>query len=411
MKTRLPPYVLNSILIASASLAIAGCSGQSIPGSQLIGQNVYIAPVIKPLKAIEGNVNAQTLWQVNTGTGVSNAKIHPFANSTAIYTANGASVTAWDKTSGKALWSNPVGEFITGGVNGNNETVFAGSRDGTAVAFDAKTGKIKWISALGTEVLAVSSASKGRVVFRTIDGKLHGLNSADGEAVWQRQQRTPQLSVYGASVPIVVDTGVIAGFDNGKLAAYSLLSGKPIWEVTLSVPKGSSELDQLVDIDGRLKPLGNALFASNNNGRLAGINMGNGDVGWARVFSSITGSDATAKGVFSTDEKGHIWKIDPLSGKDIWKQDDLENRQPTAPTLTASGSHIVIGDKQGNLHWIDTSNPLRDKDGKVSQSGSGGKVTARISGDPAGYHVPVLRQSETIYAFGRSGVLTAIRSQ
>ena len=396
MNTRLPPYVLNSVLIASVSLAVAGCSGQSIPGSQLIGQNVYVAPVIKPLKAIASNVNAQTLWQAKTGSSVSNVKLHPFANQTAIYTANGSTVSARNKTTGKIIWSNPVGEFISGGVNGDETTVFIGTRDGKAVALDAKTGKIKWISALGTEVLAISTASQGRVVFRTIDGKLHGLNDTNGDAVWQRQQRTPKLSIYGASVPIIVDKGVIAGFDNGKLAAYVLESGSPIWEVTLSVPKGSSELDQLVDIDGRLKPLGNALFASNNNGRMAGVNMGNGNVGWAKVFSSITGADANENGVFSADEKGHIWKIQPLNGKSVWSQDDLENRQPTTPTLTASGSHAVTGDRQGNLHWVDTQSGL---------------ITARVSGDPVGYHVPVLIDGDVVYALGKSGVLTAIRSK
>ncbi len=396
MNTRLPPYVLNSVLIVSFSLAVAGCSGQSIPGSQLFGQNVYVAPIVKPLKTIAKNVNAQTLWQVNTGTNISNVKIRPFINNTAIYTANGVTLSAWNKTTGAAIWSNPVGQLISGGINGDETTVFAGTRDGNAVAIDAKTGKNKWVAGLGTEVLAVSSASQGRVVFRTIDGKLHGLNSSNGEVVWQRQQRTPQLSFYGASVPIVVDKGVIAGFDNGKLAAYDLNSGKPIWEVTLSVPKGSSELDQLVDIDGRLKPLGNALFASNNNGRMVGVNMGNGKVGWAKVFSSITGADANANNVFSADEKGHIWKIQPLDGKSVWSQDDLENRQPTTPTLTSSGSHAVIGDKQGNLHWIDTQSGL---------------ITARITGDPAGYHIPVVKSGDVVYAFGKGGVLTAIRSR
>lgn len=405
MNSRLPPYVLNSVLIASVSLAVAGCSGQSIPGSQLIGQNVYVAPTLKPLKAIQSNVNAQVLWQVNTGTATSNAKVHPFVNQTGIYTANGSAVSARNKSNGGTLWSNPIGESISGGVNGDETTVYVGTRKGTAVALDAKTGKIKWISALGTEVLAVSAASQGRVVFRTIDGKLHGLNSADGESVWQRQQRTPPLSFYGASVPIIVDKGVIAGFDNGKLAAYVLASGSPIWEVTLSVPKGSSELDQLVDIDGRLKPLGNALFASNNNGRMAGVNMGNGNVGWAKVFSSITGADANENGVFSADEKGHIWKILPLNGKSVWSQDDLENRQPTTPTLTSSGSHIILGDKQGNLHWIDTSNAVK------GDGGTGGRITARISGDPAGYNVPVLVDGTTVFALGKGGVLTAIRSQ
>ena len=362
----------------------------------MFGQNVYVAPIVKPLKTIAKNVNAQTLWQVSTGTNVSNVRIRPFINNTAIYTANGVTLSAWNKTTGAALWSNPVGRLISGGINGDEATVFAGTRDGNAVAIDAKTGKNKWVAELGTEVLAVSSASQGRVVFRTIDGKLHGVNSANGEVVWQRQQRTPQLSYYGASVPIVVDKGVIAGFDNGKLAAYDLNSGKPIWELTLSVPKGSSELDQLVDIDGRLKPLGNALFASNNNGRMVGVNMGSGKVGWAKVFSSITGADANASSVFSADENGHIWKIQPLDGKSLWSQDDLENRQPTTPTLTTSGSHAVIGDKQGNLHWINTQTGL---------------FTARISGDPAGYNIPAVKNGDVVYAFGRGGVLTAIRSR
>ncbi|MGB1310242.1 MAG: PQQ-binding-like beta-propeller repeat protein [Leucothrix sp.] len=405
MKTRLPPYVLNSALIVSASFVLTACSGQSIPGSQLFGQNAYIAPVLKPLAALERNANAQTLWQVKTGGTISNAKIRPFVNSAAIYTANGVTVSAHDKTSGKLLWSNPIGEYITGGVNGNEATVFVGSREGTALAIDAKTGRTQWIAALGTEVLAVSPAAQGRAVFRTIDGKLHGLDSASGEVMWQRQQRTPQLSIYGASVPIIVDKGVIAGFDNGRLAAYSLQSGGPIWEVTLSAPKGSSELDQLVDIDGRLKPLGNALFASNNNGRIAGINMGNGSVGWAKVFSSISGADANKNGVFSADEKGHIWKINPLTGKSVWSQDDLENRRPTTPTLTASGNHVVVGDRQGNIHWIDTNSQIS------GQGGNGGQITARISGDPAGYTVPMLKSGNTIYALGRGGVLTAIRSQ
>lgn len=396
MSNRLPPYVLNSVLIVSVSIAVVGCSGQSIPGSQLFSQNRFVAPTIKPLKAIPKNVNAQTLWQVKTGTSVSNVKIHPFVNSTAIYTANGVTLSAWDKATGKRLWSNPVGRLVSGGINGNETTVFAGTRDGNALAINAKTGKTLWIADLGTEVLAVSTASQGRVVFRTIDGKLHGLNSANGEITWQRLQRTPELSFYGASVPIIVDKGVIAGFDNGKLAAYSLLSGQPIWEVTLSIPKGSSELDQLVDIDGRLKPLGNALFASNYNGRLAGVNMANGKVGWAKVFSSVTGADANKNNVFSVDDKGHVWKIQPINGKSLWSQDDLENRFPTTPTLTASGSHAITGDKQGNLHWIDTQSGL---------------ITARISGDPAGYHVPVLRSGDRIYALGRGGLLTAIRSR
>jgi len=397
---RLPPHVLNCVIVLSASIGITACSGQSFPGSQLLGGQqksaAYVAPILKPLKKLTNDSTVSTLWQVNTGTALSHVKIHPFVNNIAVYTAASTTVSAWNKSNGKTIWKQSLGENITGGVNGGDGSVFAGTNEGKAFAMDASTGAIKWITSVETEVLAVSKASQGIVVIRTIDGKLHGLNSNNGEVLWQRIQRTPELSLYGASVPEVVGNGVIAGFDNGVIAAYALNSGTPIWEIKLSTPKSGSEADKLVDIDGRLKYLGNALFTTNSNGRMIGANMIEGTVGWTRAFSSSTGADANKNGVYSTDDKGYIWKLNPQNGQKVWSQDGLQNRYPTTPTLTQSGNHIVVGDKQGNLHWIATKS---------------GQITNRISGDPLGYNTPALNSSGTIYTLGRSGLLTAIKSQ
>lgn len=399
MINRLPPSVSLSVLALTISWGLSGCSGQSFPGSQLLGGQqtaAYVAPVLKPLKAIDTNVNAQRLWQVDTGAANSDVKIRPFATNTAVYTATGRTVAAWDRQTGKALWQKTVGDTVTGGVNGGDGMIYAGTRGGKAIAMDASTGDIRWIAPVDTEVLAVSASSQGFVVFRTIDGKLHGINVGSGEITWQRQQRTPQLSLYGASVPIIVSKGVIAGFDNGKVAAYYLATGKPIWEISMATGQGSSDDDTVLDIDGRLKPLGNALFASNANGRIMGANMNTGKVGWAKAFASYTGADANEKGVYSTKDDGHVFKMAPLTGQNMWSQDELENRRPTTPTLTSSGSHIVVGDQQGNLHWIDTAS---------------GQIVARIAADPAGYSVPPVSSGDIIFALGKSGILTAIRSR
>lgn len=397
MIKRLPPYVLISTLTLSVSIALSGCSGQTFPGSQLLGgqQHASVAPKLKPLKKITANQNAALLWQIDTGTADPLIKIHPYISDTAIYTAAGQTVSAWNKKTGQALWSKSIAEPITGGVNGDNQTIFVGTRSGKTLSLNASNGKTRWISDLETEVLAVSESQQGMVVLRTIDGKLHGLNSQTGEVKWQRQQRTPSLSMYGASVPIIVDRGVVAGFDNGKVAAYDLSQGKPLWEITLSVPKGNSELERIVDVDGRLKALGSALFTSNINGRVIGANMNDGQIGWSKVLSSSAGADAHLKGVYSTDQKGHIWKLAPRNGSPIWRQDDLENRHPTTPTLTHSGSHLIVGDRQGNLHWLETTS---------------GKIVSRIKGDSAGYQVPVISDGDIVYAFGQGGVLSAIRS-
>ena len=97
MNRRLPPHVLNSILVLSASIGITACSGQSFPGSQLLGgqqQASYVAPVLKPLKKITEATSATKLWQVNTGTAVSHVKIHPYANDVAVFVSLPCVITA-----------------------------------------------------------------------------------------------------------------------------------------------------------------------------------------------------------------------------------------------------------------------------------------------------------------------------
>lgn len=390
-----------SLIFTLFPLFLTACSGQSFPGSQLLSSQSSRPAPLKRLKKVTTTINAKKAWQVGTGNPMGENKIHPYLDNQAIFIAGGNSASSWQKSTGKLLWKSSIGETVSAGVNGtfaiNSQShkaqqVFVGTTNGNAIALDANTGKIKWIERLSSEVLSISPSKNNRVAFRTVDGKLHGLNSNTGELIWQRSQKTPALTQSGASVPIIVSPFVIAGFDNGKIAAYSLQNGKPAWEVTMALPRGDTELDRIIDIDGKLKPLGNALFAASLNGSSSGINLENGKQAWSRDFSSPSGVNVDPQGFYSSDDKGNVWKIDPRSGNPLWSMDDLQRRQPTVPAIVNS-SLLVIGDKQGNLHWVNTSN---------------GEFVARSKGDPAGYSVEPEVSGKSVYAFGKSGVLSKL---
>ncbi len=398
--------LILSILITSSLLGLQGCSGQSFPGSQLlesigsIGNKSAKPAPLKKLKPVSNTINARQVWQVKTGAVSRSSQIHPFISGQAVIVAGGVQVSAWNKNTGKLLWKTKIGELISAGVNGgstaNGQQIYLGTANGNAVALDALTGKTLWVERLDSEILSVSRSQEQRVAFRTIDGKLHGLNSATGELVWQQSQRTPALTLHGASVPVIVggrgNSFVICGFDNGKIAAYALQSGAPVWEATLAEPRGQSELDRMVDIDGKLKVLGKALFASALNGVISGIDLEKGQMAWAKRFSSSTGVDADRSGLYSSDSKGNIWKFRPQSGEPVWKMDDLLRREPTTPILFDAGL-LIVGDKQGNLHWINAIN---------------GQFVARLKGDPAGYSVAPVVEGNAAYVFGKSGMLTKL---
>ena len=381
---------IHGLVIAiSVSLLLNGCS-------QLFGSKASRPIPLKPLKAFTTSLNTKKVWEVKTGSAMGDNKIHPFIDAQNIYIAGSQSASAWQKTNGKTQWKVNIGETISAGINGtsttNNSQVFIGTNNGNAISLDAKTGKIQWIERLSSEIQSISPSKNGRVAFRTIDGKLHGLSSSTGELIWQQTQKSPALSLHGASVPILVGPLVVAGFDNGKVAAYRLQDGLKAWEIILAEARGTTELDRIIDVDGKLMPLGNALFGASLHGSIRGINLAKGVSAWSNPFSTSTGVNVNTQGLYSSDDKGNVWRINPQTGDPAWKMDDLVRYEPTLPAL-AGDSYLVIGDKKGNLHWVNAKTGL---------------FIARNQGDPAGYSVEPEINGRSVYTIGKSGILSRI---
>ena len=350
----------------------------------------------KPLTQFTATTTAKIIWQSHTGHYAKKhyIKIHPVIADNSLYIAGGSSASAWNKQTGQKLWTTPVADTVTAGVNTGEGMVFVGTTGGNAIALDQATGKPRWVQALSSEILAVSSASNGMVVFRSNDGKVHGLSTSTGEIMWQQSRKTPILSLRGSSTPIVTGNKVIIGFDNGKLTAFDLQAGHAIWEAILGVPRGRTELDRIVDIDGKLSLVGSTLYAATYNGQIAAVDVNTGGVRWSHGYSSDTGVEADSSSLYSANEKGDVFKLSAQNGKPIWKMDDLGRRLPTAPTII--GSHIVIGDGSGYLHFINRST---------------GKFAGRVKGDKRGYSVAPIVEGKTIYTLGKGGTLSAIQLQ
>ncbi len=383
------------LTVAAFSLLLLG--GCSLP-SQLLGMNKARPIPLKPLKKVVPSINAKKAWEVKTGSAMGYSKIHPYIDANTVYIAGSTVASAWQKSNGALQWKANIGETITAGINGSptknsaSQQIFLGTNNGNAISLDAKTGKVQWIERLSSEVLSVSPSQNGRVAFRTVDGKLHGLSSSTGELIWQHTQASPTLTLNGASVPILLGPLVVAGFDNGKIAAYQLQDGQKAWEVTIAKARGNNDLERIIDIDGKVMSLGSALFATSLNGNINGIDLSKGATAWSNSFSSSTGVNVNPNGLYSSDSKGNIWKINPQTGEPAWKMDDLQRYHPTLPAL-AGKSLLAIGDKKGNIHWVNSTTGL---------------IVARSKGDPAGYTVEPEVSGNAIYTLGRGGVLSKL---
>lgn len=239
---------------------------------------------------------------------------------------------------------------ISAGIGGTDEVWLLASRDAYIIAIDAKKRVERWRTRVSSEVLARPLIHKDAVIVRTVDGKIISLDLETGDIRWQFRRAIPDLTLRGSSEPVITRDRIFAGLEDGRLIALSPDDGEVVWDVALSVPKGRSEIQRLVDIDGDAQLYGRVLYAASFQGRIAAIDVERGQFLWARDFSTHTGVVLDEDALFSSDENGHVWALDRLNGATIWKQDKLAHRHLTRPTIV--GDYLAVGDFEGYVHLL-----------------------------------------------------------
>ena len=143
----------------------------------------------------------------------------------------------------------------------------------------------------------------------------------------------PRLTLRGTSRPVVAGELAISGFDNGRLMAVTLAAGNPAWDVAVGQPRGSSELQRLIDIDSPPAVDGDDVFAVAFQGRAVRLAHDTGLEIWSHEISSYRGLAADALGVYVSTAEGEVIKLDRASGAERWRQKALLRRSLSAPVL------------------------------------------------------------------------------
>ena len=292
---------------------------------------------------------------------------------------------------GNQAWRIDVGESISGGVGVGGGLVLVGTSRGNLLAYDV-SGKLVWQSKLSSEVLSVPRYFDGKVIVRSGDDYIYGLDAADGTRKWVYSRKAPALSLR-SSAGVVVDGGAVyAGFSGGKMVAINASSGKLLWEVTVAVPRGVTEIERIADITSLPVVAGPVVYAVAYQGRIAAVNRVNGEVLWNREISSYSGIAFDHDKIFVSHALGSLYSLDYYTGRTFWRQGDLLNRRLTTPL--AMNGVVAVGDLEGYIHILNEEN---------------GKFVARIKIDSKAVMslIPGVQPSQLIAAT-RGGGLYAV---
>jgi len=279
--------------------------------------------------------------------------LRPASDGNRIYAASqDGNVSAYDAESGDQIWRNKLDIELTSGPGVGEGYLVVTAKDGFAVLLDAATGEETWRADIAGESLATPLIKDELVIVQTIDNRLQALSVFDGRSRWSIVNSAPALTMRGSSSPVIVGTTVIAGFDSGRLIAADLDTGTTIWESLLSPPTGRSDLDRLSDIDGAMAVVGQDLYASGYQGRLAALASESGQILWNRDISSYEGVAADWTSLYTVRDDGEIVALGRQNGAETWRNGSLLRRELTLPV--PFGTTVVVGDLEGYLHFFNT---------------------------------------------------------
>lgn len=336
-------------------------------------------PKAKPaeLAPIQPSAHVTTLWQGNVGTAGDFVFTPAVAGNSIFAASRDGTVARFD--SGRQVWRINAGKTLAGGVGSDGKLVAVGTSKGEILTFDAETGQPLWQARVSSEALAAPVVGEGLVVARSIDSRLFGFEQASGKRRWVYQRSAPALSLRAHVGMVIVDRAVVAGFAGGKLVAVSTDNGAALWEATVAMPKGSTELERVADITSLPVIAGRQICAVAFQGRAACFDISTGATLWARDISSSAGLDMDGRYVYVSDDKGSVQAFDRSNGASVWKQDKLSGRRLSRPL--AVGGYVVVADYQGVVHL------LSREEGAFAarQTTDGSAVVADVQRLPGGF--------------------------
>ena len=245
----------------------------------------------KPL-AIENRIDVSVDWAREAGAdGFERyAKLAPaFARGQIFAAFDDGGVASYKADDGEPVWTVETKLSFAGGPAVSGDMVLLGTRNADVVALNAGDGKTLWRTTVSSEVLSPPAAGKGMVVVQTVDGKIFGLRASDGERVWVYDRAVPILTLRGTGAPVIVGDLVVSGLSSGRVVALSLRDGSLVWDTSIAVPRGRSELERMVDIDIQPVVVDGVVYAVAYQGRVSALNLATGEVLWNREMSSHLG--------------------------------------------------------------------------------------------------------------------------
>ena len=267
-------------------------------------------------------------------------------NAITLAASNGTVVSLNAKT-GQDFWRTDVGAPISAGVGSDGKLAAVVTRANELVALD--NGKVLWRQRLRAQVFTAPLVAGGRVFLLSADRSISAYDGATGRRLWTQSRPGEALILRHAGVMLPVGDTLVVGL-SGRLAGLNPLNGSVRWEAPIATPRGTNDVERLVDLVGPAARNGALVCARAFQAAVGCVNTGRGQTVWSKPASGAEGLQSDDTLVFGTENDGRVAAWLQSSGERSWLSDRLQYRALSAPLVI--GRSIAVGDGTGLVHLL-----------------------------------------------------------
>lgn len=336
---------VSTLILGFLLVGLSACSSQE-------------KKALKPAELVdfEHSIEVEKLWRVKAGSGQDKrySRFVPAVDEDLVFASDTSGrVYAFDLETGEKRWKSDIEAPIGGSLSVSNGLVLLGTYDAELIVLNAQSGDVLWKAEVSSEIIAPPATNGSVVAAQTIDGRVFAFDAKTGALSWSYDHTVPVLTFRGTSSPVVTSTQVIAAFDNGQIVSLSASDGALGWSARVSRPKGRTELERIVDIEGTPIVESGFVYAAAYNGNVAAMTRGQGRVLWKADLSTFHNLSYASGKLFVTTEDSRVVAYNAANGAFLWENKEMLRRDLGAPTALAG--YVAVLDSKGYMHTLDAT--------------------------------------------------------
>lgn len=262
--------------------------------------------------------------------------------------ASDGTVVAIDARQGRELWRTQVGAPLSAGVGSDGQLAAVVTRNNELVAIEA--GKVIWKERLPAETFTPPLVAGRRVFVQTADRTTAAFDGQSGRRIWQQSRA-------GADALVLRKPGVLLPFGDtlvtgigARLVGINPANGNSRWEVPVASPRGTNDVERLVDLTGTVSRVGDSICARAYYAAVGCVDAQRGTLAWTQAAVGAEGVSGDDSFVYGVESNGAVLAWRRADGQRAWSMDRLRLRTLTAPL--AVGRTLVIGEDTGTVHFL-----------------------------------------------------------